>query len=242
MRERRPLPHRAHEHPALPVPSIAIRLVNRPVTLGAMTRPGEGAARLLRALAFVAAALTLTVSAHVLGGGAPSTAGILVTAALVWPAAVLGSASRRRVRHLAPTLVLSQLAGHVALTVFHPASAAGSLTWSCAGHGAHGRNLSAACQASGPVGHVHGGVVEAGLSVPTLPMIALHVGATVLTALVLARGERALWHVVALVRRPLPRIEARRPATRPALLALIGGPASRRLGVTPGRGPPVAPA
>lgn len=199
-----------------------------------MTTPTAGAARLGRATALAVAAYGLSLLAHVVGGGqlpAPwATAGLgLLT---LWAAvAVTG----RRLGRLATLALLggSQLALHGAFGVFDSAGTCATVVHQHAGH------------------HVDGAVVvcadpalTAGHAMPMgVSMLVAHAVTALLLALLLARGEQAMWFLCSLV--------WRRPPARLALpsLPLVRGAAARevvcRVVPVPGgvgrRGPP-APA
>ncbi len=208
-----------------------------------MTGAGRGGVRVLRALTFVLASLSLTVAAHVAGGGRWAPAGVVVTAAMLWPVALLGSASQRRLVHLGPALVLAQVGGHLALGTVHGSVPAASLSLSCVTHATHARHALAGCP-TGAEGMQMAGLTGAagGMLAPSGWMVAAHVVATVLTALVLARGEQVLWQVLDLVLRPLPellpRVAAATTSARSAPLALVTGSITVRCA----RGPPAATA
>ncbi len=203
-----------------------------------MNGVGRGGVRVLRALVFVAASLTLTVAAHVAGGGSWAPAGLVVTAALVWPVALLGSASQRRVVHLAPTLALGQVGGHLALCAFQ-GSAPASLSLSCVTHAAHVRHPLAGCPTGVEAMQMAGLTSDAGaMLLPSASMVATHLVATVLTALVLARGEQALWQVLDLVLPHLPHLLPRRLTTPGPAWAALLTVATGGVAVTVARGPP----
>lgn len=182
-------------------------------------------------------AVFLAAGAHAAGGAGmpPATLLTALTVFLVPPVVLL---ARRRLSFpvLATVLSAGQLGLHGAFSLFPP---------------------EAVCAAQGPAGHAHHAVAATACA-PGVPaggglaeaaghgwlMTVAHLAAILLTALLLARGEKALWHLLAWLR-PLVRIPA--PATLPApappLLASsdFHPPASSTYpGVHRLRGPPVA--
>ncbi len=151
-----------------------------------MSSPGHGRARSARAALLASVVLTLALVGHRLGGGALPTLAAVggLWVALVGPCAVL---ARGRLRW--PTLVSVLGTGQAGLHL-----AFGALT------------AAPSPIASGmPSGHDH----MALHGIPTLgadaSMTLAHLGATVVTAALLAWGERALWALWERLRaRPLP--------------------------------------
>lgn len=192
---------------------------------GPMTSPDRGLLRAARSGALALVVLALAAAGHRVGGGRlPGLPGLATLAALA--AVPTAFATRRR-------LGLPSLVGLLAVgqLVLHTAFAA------------------LGADPGMPMGHVHaGGGIGGALPGPgadagiELPMLAAHVVATVLTAAVLAWGERALW---ALWQRVRPRSLPGRPAV-PTLLRRAPGahaaPAPARgcpRGLPLGRAPPV---
>ena len=114
-------------------------------TLGGMTSPGTGVVRVLRALCFLAAALALTVSAHVMAGGSASTFAIATTALLLWPLALAASRRRRTIVSLLPGLAVGQVAGHLLLTTFAAPAGGGAQRLDCLQHAAHHPSAAGSC-------------------------------------------------------------------------------------------------
>ena len=221
---------------------------------------GSGALRLLRALAFVAATVLLTVTGHAWAGGSVSPAAMAVLAAACWPVALIGSARERRTRHLFPALAVGQLVGHGVLTFF---SGTATTALACAGDAAHRvhaltsgclqadavTSASSALSAStGPadvadVPGVAGMADMAGMGSPApggsaAVMALAHLVAALLLAALLARGEALLWRVLGAILRRAPRLAPVRPSP---LLGVHRGAsrAPRQLVlVVHGRGPP----
>lgn len=210
-----------------------------------------------RAAVLSVIAVALAAGAHATAGGATPGVPVLVLLALVLTVPVLVLAGRRRgvlltaallgagqwVMHQAFVLLTAPACTTAAAGTAGPGGlAAGHLGH--AGHAGHlaggGSGALAAVCAGGAHAHDHVGHPD------SLTMVALHVVATVLTASVLASGERALAWLGAwlsgIVRLPsvttsFPRPEARcAPSGRPIVLPglLLGWRC------TPLRGPPVA--
>ena len=217
--------------------------------------PRQGATRLARASVFAATCLVLSGGAHQLGGGhSPSLGALLLAAGPVWLVAAALTSRRCRAGTLVVALALVQAALHV---FFHltalPAASTGLVRSGPQSlHHTHG------------IAPMHGGLhaVAPGLPAGAHPtsslgsldiaslgitptMLAAHVGATLLCALLMACAEGWLWQLV-----------RRSPAWRLAVVAPLPAPRRPRwrlrhrhvpvgLGrrVIPGRvlrGPPVA--
>lgn len=169
--------------------------------------------RLLRGFAATAVVLCLSMGAHVAGGGvlpAPAILGLLGALTL---AAVMG-ASRRSFRAV-PLLALLG-AGQL---VLHEAFAVLSVPVSCVPvsgphHGMDSSGAGISCAPLEAAAHVHS---TAG-AVPALALLAAHAAATAATAVVLARGEDALWATAAWLR-PLFQVPAPAPVLTPFYLS-----------------------
>ncbi|MBD8079608.1 hypothetical protein [Cellulosimicrobium arenosum] len=218
-----------------------------------MSSSVPGPSRVVRAVLVATLVLALTAAAHRVGGG--SLPDPLVVAALA-AFTVAGTTAAARARFTVPRLVV--LLGGAQL-VLH-----GALTW-LGGHDPHGTVGGASC-VSATAGHAgHGSALACGTSsgsatVPDVAgslathahhtsgtagwvMLAAHVAATVVLALVLARGERAFerllgWLSSRLVR--VPRTVTLPTAPRAAVVvARVRRLAHRHAGAAPTRGPPV---
>lgn len=170
-----------------------------------MPAPHTGPLRALRASAVVGAVLVPTTAAHAAGGGALNPVGVGVLAALVWPLALF--LTRRQVsgRLLVPVLALTQSLAHVLLAlVGHRGPGRPCLVPT-----GHLHTAALSCSAGSPAGseppNLLSSVTTAWVGAGT-SMMAAHVGALLVTSLLLARGEALLWRVaetlVALVLRP----------------------------------------
>ncbi|WP_068266018.1 hypothetical protein [Janibacter limosus] len=190
-----------------------------------MDSPSRGALRLARASAWAAAAFGLSTGAHVVGGGSLPSPGVaaLISMALLWCGLLLTQWRLGRVA-LTLSLGISQLLLHTVL------AATETIAATCVATGSH--HVVVAC-ADGATPMPHG--TSAG-------MVLAHTVAALLLALVLARGEDAVWHVAQLL---WPRLPA-----APALLLVVGhglapsrGGEPPRPAMVPGgagrRGPPV---
>lgn len=158
-----------------------------------------------RSLLVTGIAVFLAAGAHVTGGdGTPPAPLLAALTALLLPPVLLLSRRQLSLPVLASVLSAGQVLLHGAFSLSPPA---------------------AACTPTGPAGHIHhtmaatacapapagGHLAEA--SGHGWPMTAAHAAAVLLTALLLARGEKALWQLLAWLR-PLAQIPA--PATLPA--------------------------
>lgn len=218
-----------------------------------MTSPAAGALRLVRALAVALVVVALAAGGHVLAGGAAPSPLLLGAGGV----AVLLAATVLAGRRLSGTRIVALLglgqAGLHTLLALSPAPACAEAVHAAAsgpaGHAVHAvhavQGIADAAPAAAGLCATAGGHAHAGdaLLAGGTAMLAAHVAATALTAVLLLHGERALWllwgwllpaaRVVRAAPLPvfprLPRPEAAlRVAPRPVLLDA----ASRR-------GPPV---
>jgi hypothetical protein len=210
-----------------------------------MEAPTRGATRIARAAAFGVATLTLATGAHILAGGALPSLMVLASLALPLTVAAVILTSRR----CGPLLLLGSLAAaqvllHKSLMAL-AAHGPGDLAPSGLG-GHHGMHAVLSGPTSAPsttaMDSVMGGVPMPGVGGWSVTMTAAHVVATVVTALLLARGEQALWQLVSRLLPTLPcvpRLLSCGPRQAPVLLSV---PALRPSLVSSGsglRGPPV---
>ena len=201
-----------------------------------MDAPTRGATRLARAAAFGVATLALAAGAHVAGGGGlPSMTILALLAVPVSVAAVALTGHRCGPVQLLAAMTVAQVLLHqtlMALTVQAPGGMAGPMP---------------PVSASAMGGHVMAQAEGWSVAVAdgwSVTMTAAHVAATVVTALLLARGEQALWQLGQLVSRLLPVLPSepivvgRGCLQTPALVSVPGlrpSVASSGLGL---RGPP----
>ena len=151
--------------------------------------------RLPRAISFTASMLVLAAAAHVLAGGVlPQPAIMAGIVALVLAPVTILSKTKINAPAMIGLLATSQLVLHWAFDAFS-ASAAFIPADGAHGHGAFPESSAAAA------------LMPDHASVPGTLMLALHALATVATALVLAKGEAAVWALAAWLR-PLVRILA----------------------------------
>lgn len=194
-----------------------------------MTRAGTGVLRAARTAVAVLAVLGVSAAAHQLGGGrVPGTLALLVLALLLAPPTWLALGRRLSAPSLVALLGAGQGAVHLGLAAMTPgAGSAGAPHL----HDALPTGLAASSSAAtAPMAPMAG---SGG------PMLLAHVLATLVLAVVLARAEAALWHVVSSL---LPRVVAplRRPVLlRHALAEVAPRPAGRAPLPVGGRAPPL---
>jgi len=197
-----------------------------------MDAPTRGATRLARAASFGAATLALAAGAHVAAGGAlPSMTFLAILLVPVSVAAVALTGRRCGPLLLLGSMTTAQVLLHqtlMALTGQAPGGMAGQMSAASA---------SAMVSPSAMGGHAM--VQPEGWSVT---MTAAHVAATAVTALLLARGEQALWQLVSRLLPSLPSQPVVVPHGCLRTPALVSVPASRPSVASSGmglRGPPV---
>lgn len=150
--------------------------------------------RFPRALAFTAAMFVLAASAHVLAGGSLPQPGIVAgILALVLAPVMMLSKTKISAPAMIGLLGSSQFVLHWA---FDALSVSSAFTPAA---GAHVHDA--------PAYPAAGALMPEHAAVPGALMLALHAAATLATALVLARGEAAVWALAAWLR-PLVRILA----------------------------------
>ncbi|MFD6175909.1 MULTISPECIES: hypothetical protein [unclassified Isoptericola] len=183
--------------------------------------------RRVRELLVAGTTLSIAAAAHLLGGGALPGAPLawLVVLALSAPVAVWTARRRLTLRRLLPAMVALQLVQHSALSVLGAARAdddpwgtgstvgAGGAVPALAGHAGHDLGPGSLVPATGTAVHLE----HAADGGTTTWMLAAHAVAVLLTALLLAAGDRAaanvashLAHVALLVRGPASLPVARR--------------------------------
>ncbi|WP_052596213.1 hypothetical protein [Luteipulveratus mongoliensis] len=187
----------------------------------------QGAWRLARAGSFALVAVALSLTAHVAAGGSPPSVGVVAatTFGILCPATLL--AGRRIGR---PTMLvmlgLAQLGLHTAF-----------------------ERLGGHAESCTPSGHHHAQTVTCGSSgaaaehVSTGPLMVLaHIAATVLLALLLARGEDILWALAACFGLRLPATSGRLPVSRRLAhpVPAVAAPPPAFLRLPRRRGPPQA--
>jgi hypothetical protein len=198
--------------------------VDRWIPSAGMDAPTRGATRLARAASFGVATLALASGAHVAAGGAlPSMMILTILAVPVTMAAVALTGRRCGPVLLLGSMVAAQVVLHetLALTARVPGDMAGQMS-----------APSASAMGSHAMAYADGWSVT---------MTAAHLVATVATALLLARGEQALWQLVSRLLPALPSepiVLGCRPLQREALVsvpAVAPSVVSRGPGL---RGPP----
>lgn len=229
--------------------------------IGVAVPAGGWPMRAARAGVFAASSVALAVGAHRFGGGAQPTRAVLMTAlAMSFGFGLLWSRRERRGPAIAGVVLLSQLALHAAFA-FAPMRSGGIRAgdevnrWAAmllchnATHPATAAQVNSARAALGlgplpaapPAMHMTSPVSTGGAG-----MLALHLGAALVMAWWLRRGERAVWtvarrvvvSVVATVR-PVPPTSV--PAPSAGAAGLVWTPRRWTFGAgLAGRGPPVA--
>lgn len=173
--------------------------------------------RLVRAGMLGAISLLLAVGAHHAGGGGLPRLPVLAFLVLFTAPVVLFVTDRQcRLPRVLTALGVEQVLLHGALSVTTTAGACTAATVTAVGH--HAMILTGGtCRMAGSssVGHLAAagmpsGVMASGPMAHTLsswPMLAAHVVATLVTAVVIARGEAALWALLdRIVPCPLPSV------------------------------------
>lgn len=204
-----------------------------------MGSPGDGVLRVARTVAVTAVVVGLAVAAHVAGGGRPPRPLALVGLAFA-TAYVCAWVARRRLSLplLAGLLAAGQWALHHAFDLVGAACAPVTAPMH-AGHAVAAGSCEPVAAAAGVVAGRHA-------AAPSWAMLAAHVAATAVSALVLASGDRALWALCGLLAALLPALpRAAAPVAVPVRRApdVAAVPRPRRavlLRVSPRRGPPTA--
>lgn len=210
--------------------------------LAGMRIPTRGATRAARAAAFGMATLALASGAHVSAGGAlPS---MMVLAVLVLPlmlTAVILTSRRCGSVLLVASLAAAQILLHETLMAVTSHVPGEMFAAEVGAH--HGAQTLVSDQVSAhSAAALGGGLAVAGPDGWPVAMKAMHVAATVVTALLLARGEKALWQMVARFLPTLLRISRLIPCGRRQASVRVIAPALQPSLVSSGlglRGPPV---
>jgi len=195
-----------------------------------MITPDGGRLRLLRAGTLAVVMISLAALAHVLGGGALPGGGVLaVLLGLVLVTCLVASGRRLGAPSIGAILGGGQLALHEAFALLGTTGADAASLGHVVGSGHHAVLVTHAGQA-GSGHHL------------SLSMLLAHALATVVTAAVLARGERALWLLAGWLA-PVIRLLLERPAhwPRPAAIT-VAVPRLRSAELVlaaPRRGPPL---
>lgn len=166
----------------------------------------RGVPLLSRSFLVTGMAVFLAAAAHAAGGGGmPPVMLLLALAVILLPPVVLLARRQLSFPVLACVLAAGQLLLHTAFSLVPAASGCAA-----AGPAVHAHHAAAA-PGRRPAGHAGEQLAEAAGN--GWQMSAAHLAAVVLTAVLLARGEDALWQLLTWLR-PLARIPA--PATLPA--------------------------
>ncbi|MFB9377087.1 hypothetical protein ACFFKU_02230 [Kineococcus gynurae] len=210
-----------------------------------MIRPTTGPLRTLRSAVVAVVVVALASAAHLGGGGAlPEAFPALALLVLVGSVAHLLTRWRMSVPLLLAVLGVGQVSLHQVLMALDPAVARSAAVAAAAdlptGALAHGHALGAVVLPGAPA-------VVPGVGAGLDPMLLGHVLATVLTAVVLARGEAALWRLLAWLAPLVVALVPVTPAVTPRVRRAAAGAWHRRprldallTRTLTHRGPPVA--
>ena len=181
-----------------------------------MSSPASGSLRGLRVAVVAVAGTLLGVGAHAAAGGGLPTPGDAALASVIPALAGLWLTGKRR-----GWLSIAVVLGLVQF-VLHTWLMSTGLVESClrgggGGHLAHGAAAVGGCAAGSPMAGVSSAGAHAGMHAGGHPagdsaaMVLAHAVAVVVTALVLAAGERALWQLLQWLRPALQLIRAALP-------------------------------
>lgn len=201
--------------------------------------------RLIRAGMLGAVSLLLAAGAHLAGGGELPGLPVLAFLALMTAPLLLWVTARRcRLPRVLTALGLEQVLLHAAFSVTTSAAACGASSVTVTGHHAVAVTVEPCRMFPAGAGPMPVGGMPTGAMAHTMdswPMLLAHVVATSLTAIVLARGEAALWALADRIRpRSLPSVApVGAPAGSVGPGAAVFGPVlSWWAGGTSPRGPP----
>lgn len=211
-----------------------------------------GPLRLARAALVATLVLALSAGAHAVAGGhLPDPLVLAALGAFTLAGTMVAARGRFTVPRLVALLGGAQLALHTALDALGHGAAACVAGASAAAHTAHGVALACATSTPVPDGAGSGawaGITPSGLepagvaaAAPGTWMVAAHAVATLVLAVVLARGERALERLLAwLTPRPAAPARVVLPVRRtPVVVVAWRRLVSRDPGTAPTRGPPL---
>jgi len=206
-----------------------------------MPTPKRGATRLARAAAFGLVTLVLASGAHAFAGGdLPSMAVLALLAVPLMLGAVVLTSRRCGPVLLVGSLGATQVLLHEALMALTAHSATDMFPADLGVH--HAAQVLESGQASAHSAAVMAGTAAVGTEGSSVTMKVAHVLATLVTALLLARGEQALWQLAARLLPALPAEPVLVGCARLRSPALVSLPALRpsvALGGPGLRGPPV---
>jgi hypothetical protein len=218
-----------------------------------MSSPASGSLRGLRVAVVVAAGTLLAATAHVLAGGRLPSAGVVALGSVIPALGGLWLSRRRRGWvSIAAVLGSVQVLLHAWLM---SATAASTCLVGGGGHAVHAAVAMVRCSAVPGMAEMSlattglrtpaGSLVGRHLADGSAAMLATHAVAVLLTALVLAAGERAVWQLVQWLRPALRALRADLPVIpgRPRAVPVVVVSVRRRSSVVelggPGRrGPP----
>ncbi len=161
--------------------------------------PVTGMLRLTRALALTLAVVSLSLAAHVVAGGsAPGPVGLWLVVAPVLALSLWVTGRRLGLAAVGTVLALTQVWLHTAFMAISTGGVTGALTAS--DHRGHLELTALGHPAGFGPAPLDGGLLDRALSGTSPSMAGAHVVAAALVALLLARGEAALWCVWAWLR------------------------------------------
>lgn len=211
-------------------------------------------------MGLVALVLGLSATAHAWAGAAlPGLAATLGLGVLLLPFAAVATGRRLAALPLLGLLSAGQLVGHAGLTLLGPGHDSSAM--SCAPVGGQAHHLALACTptAMGTGGMAHasaggamGGAMAEATStahpdlgqtmahglLPTGSMLAAHLVAALLLALLLAHAERVFWRVLDLLTPTMPQAPVLRPAPFLAPMLVLLTERTPRWTRAPSRAPP----
>lgn len=149
--------------------------------------PTTGAHRLVRVAALGGTSLVLACAAHMVGGGHLPSAGVLIVAGiLIGLVAVTATTRRCRTGVLLGLLAVQQIILHLVFEASAAAAGCGVMSEVAGHHATMSAHAAPACMMTSAADT---------MSMPGWAMWVGHLVATLLTALLLARGEAWLWRV-----------------------------------------------
>lgn len=224
-----------------PLDSSVLFRIGQMCMLAVMRIPTRGATRLARAAAFAVATLALASGAHVSAGGAMPS--MMVLALLVVPlmmAALVLTSRRCGPVLLLGSLTAAQVLVHETLMALTSHVPVDMFPAELGAH--HGAQALVSGQSSAHSASAMGGAAVSGGGGWSVTMQVAHVLATLVTALLLARGEQALWQLASRLLPTLPGNPLLLGCDPLQTLVLVSVPAFRPSVVSGGpglRGPPV---
>ena len=193
--------------------------------------------RRVRELLVAGTTLSIAAAAHLLAGGAlpGSPLAWIVVVALTAPLAVWTARRRLTLRRLLPAMVALQLVQHSALELLGTTGTTGTAALRLAGHAGHDLGPGSLSPATGAASHLH----HAGDGGTATWMLAAHAAAVLVTALLLAAGDRAAQNVLTHLRHVAVLVQGPPALPVPRRAAVVTGRTWRPRPGDAGRRPPV---